>query len=316
MFGYHGPASAPGVRTAVLSETFGSLHRALLLLGLLTGALVSGWLLGVADAEAEEISPGEDTVMVDASVTDTVDLAGDTVAADGPAIAAEERDERIEGVEPSQVNADSQPVDGHEVVETGEIFEAAETSQTRPPADGVAQTGRETSTTVREVSESVTPEVEVDGTDLVKPAHRAVDEVTRTAEDRSDQVESPSPEEADPVPASGEGPTTHSQAVVERGDTLLAPEHQRARTAVDAAGHADSTVTESNADPGVRPRIDPRGSVPSGTASTPNGAVAGLAGHLPTSGAPIPSLTFEDAARHVLRAVPTAVADEPTFAPD
>lgn len=313
MFGYHGPASAPGVRTAVPSETPGPLHRTLLLLGFLAGALAVGWLLGATEAEAEEIRLGGDTVTVDAPVTDTVDLVGHPVAA------AEETDEQIEAVDSSPATEGSQPVEameGHEAVETVETFEAVEPVEVRPLTHSAAQAGRETTATVREVSETVTPEVEADRTDLVEPVQWAVDEITRTVDDRLDQVEAPSREEADPDPAPEEDSTTHPQAVVERDDVLLDPEQQRAEIAVDPDGYADSTVSEPDTDSGATPPIDPRGSVPSGTASTSNGAVTGLAGHLPTAGTLIPALAFEDAARHVLHAVPTAVADEPTFAPD
>ena len=310
MFGYHGPASAPGVRTAVPSETPGPLRRALLLLGFLVGALAAGWLLGATEVEAEEIPLGEDTVTVDAPVTDTVDLVGHSVAAGGPATAAEETGEQVEAADSSPATEVSQPV------ETVETFEAAEPVEVRPLTDSAAQAGRETTATVREVSETVTPEAEAAGTDLVEPVRWAVDEITRTVDDRLDPAEAPSREEADPAPAPEEDSTTHPQAAVERDDALLDPEHQRAETAVALAGHADSTVSEPDTDSGATPPIDPLGSVPSGTASTSNGAVSGLAGHLPTAGTLIPALAFEDAARHVLHAVPTAVADEPTFAPD
>lgn len=312
MFGYHGPASAPGVRTAVPSETPGPLRRALLLLGFLVGALAAGWLLGATEVEAEEIPLGEDTVTVDAPVTDTVDLVGHSVAAGGPATAtaAEETGEQVEAADSSPDTEVSQPV------ETVETFEAAEPVEVRPLTDSAAQAGRETTATVREVSETVTPEAEAAGTDLVEPVRWAVDEITRTVDDRLDPAEAPSREEADPAPAPEEDSTTHPQAAVERDDALLDPEHQRAETAVALAGHADSTVSEPDTDSGATPPIDPLGSVPSGTASTSNGAVSGLAGHLPTAGTLIPALAFEDAARHVLHAVPTAVADEPTFAPD
>ena len=310
MFGYHGPASAPGVRTAVPSETPGPLRRALLLLGFLVGALAAGWLLGATEVEAEEIPLGEDTVTVDAPVTDTVDLVGHSVAAGGPVTAAEETGEQVEAADSSPATEVSQPV------ETVETFEAAEPVEVRPLTDSAAQAGRETTATVREVSETVTPEAEAAGTDLVEPVRWAVDEITRTVDDRLDPAEAPSREEADPAPAPEEDSTTHPQAAVERDDALLDPEHQRAETTVALAGHADPTVSEPNTDSGARPPIDPLGSVPSGTASTSNGAVSGLAGHLPTAGTLIPALAFEDAARHVLHAVPTAVADEPTFAPD
>lgn len=310
MFGYHGPASAPGVRTAVPSETPGPLRRALLLLGFLVGALAAGWLLGATEVEAEEIPLGEDTVTVDAPVTDTVDLVGHSVAAGGPVTAAEETGEQVEAADSSPATEVSQPV------ETVETFEAAEPVEVRPLTDSAAQAGRETTATVREVSETVTPEAEAAGTDLVEPVRWAVDEITRTVDDRLDPAEAPSREEADPAPAPEEDSTTHPQAAVERDDALLDPEHQRAETAVALAGHADSTVSEPDTDSGATPPIDPLGSVPSGTASTSNGAVSGLAGHLPTAGTLIPALAFEDAARHVLHAVPTAVADEPTFAPD
>ena len=310
MFGYHGPASAPGVRTAVPSETPGPLRRALLLLGFLVGALAAGWLLGATEVEAEEIPLGEDTVTVDAPVTDTVDLVGHSVAAGGPVTAAEETGEQVEAADSSPATEVSQPV------ETVETFEAAEPVEVRPLTDSAAQAGRETTATVREVSETVTPEAEAAGTDLVEPVRWAVDEITRTVDDRLDPAEAPSREEADPAPAPEEDSTTHPQAAVERDDALLDPEHQRAETDVALAGHADSTVSEPDTDSGATPPIDPLGSVPSGTASTSNGAVSGLAGHLPTAGTLIPALAFEDAARHVLHAVPTAVADEPTFAPD
>ncbi len=319
MFGYHGPASAPGVRTAVPSETPGPLRRALLLLGFLVGALAAGWLLGATEVEAEEIPLGEDTVTVDAPVTDTVELVGHSVAEGGPATAAEETGEQAEAADSSPATEVSQPVEameGHEAVETVETFEAAEPVEVRPLTDSAAQAGRETTATVREVSETVTPEAEAAGTDLVEPVRWAVGEITRTVDDRLDPAEAPSREEADPAPAPEEDSTTHPQAVVERDDALLDPEHQRAETTVALAGHADPTVSEPNTDSGARSPIDPLGSVPSGTASTSNGAVSGLAGHLPTAGTLIPALAFEYAARHVLHTVPTAVADEPTFAPD
>ncbi|HJE57981.1 MAG TPA: hypothetical protein K8V84_05615, partial [Nocardiopsis listeri] len=282
------------------------------LLGFLVGALAAGWLLGATEVEAEEIPLGEDTVTVDAPVTDTVDLVGHSVAAGGPATAtaAEETGEQVEAADSSPDTEVSQPV------ETVETFEAAEPVEVRPLTDSAAQAGRETTATVREVSETVTPEAEAAGTDLVEPVRWAVDEITRTVDDRLDPAEAPSREEADPAPAPEEDSTTHPQAAVERDDALLDPEHQRAETAVALAGHADSTVSEPDTDSGATPPIDPLGSVPSGTASTSNGAVSGLAGHLPTAGTLIPALAFEDAARHVLHAVPTAVADEPTFAPD
>lgn len=316
MFGKHGPASASGARTAVASETSGPLRRSLSLLGLLTATLAAGWILGTADAEAEEVSPGGDAVTVDAPVTDTVDLVGDTPATEGPATETEETGEQVESPDLSRVTEGSQTVEDHEVVETARTFEAAESVEARPLTDTVAQTDRETTATAREVSETVTPEVTVDGDDLVEPVQRAVDELTRTVDDRIGRGETPPREGTAPAPASEEDPTTQPEAMEERDDALVDPEHQRSETAVDLVEHVDPTVAEANADTGDTSPLDPRGSIPSGTASASSGAVTGLAGHLPYVGTLIPALAFEDAVRHVLRAVSTAVADEPTFAPD
>ena len=312
MFGHHGPASASGARTAVLSD---SLRRTMLLLGLLAGALVAGWVLGVTDAEAEEVSVGADTVTVDAAVTDAVGPVVGTLETE-----TEESVDQTEVAESSQATEVPQPLEAVEaptVVETFETTEPAETGQTKEPrrlTDTVAQTGREATVSVREVSETEVPEIVVDGDDLAEPVQRAVDEITRTVDDRLDRVETPPRREAAPVPASGEEPATQPESAEDRDDVLVIPESQRSETVVDLLEHADPTVTGSDTATGDTPLRDQHGSTPTGTAS--QGAVTGLAGHLSSVGTLIPALAFEDAARHVLRAVPTAVADEPTFPPD
>ncbi|MGW8436680.1 hypothetical protein ACWGKS_16125 [Nocardiopsis sp. NPDC055879] len=318
MFGHHGPASASGARTAVLSD---SLRRTMLLLGLLAGALVAGWVLGVTDAEAEEVSVGADTVTVDAAVTDAVGPVVDTLETE-----TEESVDQTEVAESSQATEVPQPleaveaptvVETFETTETAEVAEVAETGQTKEPrrlTDTVAQTGREATVSVREVSETEVPEIVVDGDDLAEPVQRAVDEITRTVDDRLDRVETPPRREAAPGPASGEEPATQPESVEDRDDVLVIPESQRSETVVDLLEHADPTVTGSDTATGDTPLRDQYGSTPTGTAS--QGAVTGLAGHLSSVGTLIPALAFEDATRHVLRAVPTAVADEPTFAPD
>ncbi|SIO87857.1 hypothetical protein [Nocardiopsis sp. JB363] len=314
MFGHHGPASAPGARTAVLSD---SLRRTVLLLGLLVGVLTAGWVLGATDAEAEEISVGADTVTVDAPVTDTVDLVGDTLETE-----IEEPVDQSEVAESSQVTEVPRSLEAveaptvDETFETTETAEAGQTEEPRPLTDTVAQTGREATASVREISETDVPEIVVDGDDLAEPVQWAVDEITRTVDDRLDRVETPPRWEAAPDPASGEEPATQPESVEDRDDVLVTPESQGPETAVDLLEHADPTVTGSDTVTGDTPFHDQHGSTPTGTASASQGTVTGLAGHLSAAGTPIPALAFEDATRHVLRAVPTAGADEPTFAPD
>ncbi|MBR8741089.1 hypothetical protein [Nocardiopsis sp. MG754419] len=313
MPGLHGLANASGVRTTVPSD---APRRSLFLLGLLTGVLAAGWLLGASDAEAEEIAPVGATVAVDAPLTDTVDLvegAPDTESDAGVETMADTTAEVAEAIEPAQA---VEPVVPEESLEPVERLDRVDPAYARPLTDTVTKAGRETTDTVREVSATVASEVEVPDADLVTPVHRAVDEITGTVDARPDGVEGATEGRVDHAPGSDATSRTSGEASQARDTASVTPEGGPGATAAAPAEPRETTVSESSAVTGDAPFLDGSLAVLTGASSASGTSAPGLAAHLPAAGTPLPAPAFDGAVRHVLRAVPTAVADEPTFAPD
>ncbi|GAB3736447.1 hypothetical protein [Nocardiopsis nanhaiensis] len=281
MFGPHGPASAPGARAAVLSAP---LRRVLVLVGLLMGTLLGAWILGASTAEAEEIP-----------------LFGDA-----------------ELVDEAQPTEDAQPAAGNEPVLETEPLE-----DTDPVGETLTGVTEETTETARDVSETVVPEVSVQGTDIVDPVHDTLDGVTAELDGHIDDtvtgLNGQDGEEAAQHPDQGDEQAQESGAEPEP-ETPVRP-HEGPHVvdvlpeSVDTATEAVATDDASGAETGSHHHA---AQISAATAAANSGAAPGaaVAGFLPVTGAPAPEPGLNQAARHVLYAVPSAGADEPTFAPD
>ncbi|WP_017611095.1 hypothetical protein [Nocardiopsis xinjiangensis] len=270
MFAAQGHHGAPGARAAVLSDGMpATVRRALVLLGLLAGALTASWLLGTASAQAE-----------------AVDLTGGA-------------EEQVNGT----VGAEAPETPGtEEIGDTAD--EAVDTAETVSPE--VPESGTDVVGQVQETVDGATDEVD----------ERVQDTVPATEPDQEPEsgTEAPASEDAESGRGAGEG-TEHA----EDGTGYQAPRPiaDIADTAErDDLFHRTDAVGETAPERSV-PADDTAAHAATGTTSATGGSNAGaVTGFLPSTAAPAPAPGPEQAVLAVLRAVPTADADEPTVAPD
>lgn len=273
MTGPHGFASASGARPAVLSVP---VRRALVLLGLLCGALTALWILGSPSAQAAESE--EAPLLGDTGLVETTDRVDDTLTEAGR--------------------------EGAETVR--------EVSETAAP-----QTSEQVDTALEPVTETVEPVHDtLDGTlDEVtgEVGGRLDDTVAATGLVSTDKAaEAPSgqghgSQRSAPVSETGGGDTVRTHGGPHVVDDL--PEH--GDTATEAAAHDTVTADAPSATDTADPSVHATASAHTGAATGP--ACANSPSHV---GLPTPTPGLDQAARHFLRAAPSAAADEPTFAPD
>ncbi|MFV2196770.1 hypothetical protein [Nocardiopsis sp. LOL_012] len=292
MFGYHGFASASGVRAAVCAAP---VRRFLLLAGLLAAGLIVLWTASAVPAHAEQTDTG--SALPAASAV----LAG----------AAGERHEEVSapviGVPPLRTGLQSTDTAADTVA--GALGDA---SGTPSLADGAADVvGAPVAATVRQVSDTVAARAVDVPVDTVPVVRRVRDTVGATlASGTADRASShPDAVEhgAGSTASSVAGGSPHRDTRAAGGVADCAEAHR----GQDAGGIPDDGVRAVSAERSV--------SVPSATpAAAPSAAVGGLGvvGYLPTTAAPSPLPGLYEAARHVLRSVPADSADEPTFSPD
>ncbi|WP_116244631.1 hypothetical protein [Nocardiopsis sp. FIRDI 009] len=321
MSGFHGFASAPGARSAVLSAP---VRRALLLAALVAGVLVATWLASAGPAQAAADRPsGESPV-------------GQTARAHGPAEAAQNRpaaapqqdrgraDDRARGGSREPASAPAGPEHaGHTPVASQVVPDLA----TRPLSGAVTGVGERTSQTVRQASDAVSVRTS-DGHG--RQVAERVREVVRPGQpERARGPRSVSEEQPD-----GSGADTPRRAAEEtpEADVDVLPEfvadtHEHAGSVdtADTGGPEEAEDAERHRaaeDDPRRSAIDSaRSAVASSTnasSSAPGGAFGGtaVAGYLPSTTAPAPLPGLLQAAWHVLRSAPADSADEPTFSPD
>ncbi|MFL1380052.1 MULTISPECIES: hypothetical protein [unclassified Nocardiopsis] len=277
MFTAHGSASASGARTAVCPAP---VRRALLLLGLMAGALCALWLAGAAPAGAAE-GPGAD-LAVPARALDhnaVADLGtplADTVATVGTGV--DRARQALE--EPAAAQAPAAPEDV-----ARHLDEAVRQVVTAPVAETAPLPGFSGLPEIT-LPEPV-PGVERPGEDAPRPQDPAVADV---------------PAEAAAFDAFD----------VAAADTVTAAPAAERRSAADTgtAAVTDTAVAPAPSAPGTTATAP---AAPAGSAAQGGGLIAG---YLPAPGAPTPAPGLLQAAWHVLRSVPAEPSDEPTFSPD
>ncbi|WP_028648114.1 hypothetical protein [Nocardiopsis sp. CNT312] len=292
MFGYHGLASASGVRAAVCAAP---VRRFLLLAGLLAAGLIALWAVSAVPAHAERTDTGSVLPVASAVLADAT---------------GERREEAPDPGLGVPLRTGLQSTDTAADTVAGALGGA---SGAPSLADGAADAvGAPVAATVRQVSDTVAAravDVPVDTVPVVRQVRDTVGATlaSGTADrvsSHTDAVEHGSGSTASSV--AGGSPYRDTRATVGSGADCAQAGHGQ-----DAGGTPGDGVRAVSAERSV--------SVPSTTPSAaPSGAVGGLGvvGYLPTNAAPSPLPGRYEAARHVLRSVPADSADEPTFSPD
>lgn len=252
-------------------------RRTLVLLGLLCAALTALWILGSPSAQAAE---SEDVPLLgDAGLVETTDRIDDTLTEAGQqgAEAAREVSETAAPGTSEQVGTALEPV-----------------TETVEPVHGTIDS------TLDEVTTEVGGHLDdtVAATGLV-----GTDQNAEAAPDRG-------PEHGSHQSAPADEPGTDAPVRTHEGPHVADDLPEAGDTA------AETAVPDTTAD--TPSATDTAGPTAPATASAHTGAATGFvcAGFPSRVGLSLPTPGLDQAARHFLHAVPSAAADEPTFAPD